>query len=901
MTRRRTQALPLIIALGLLARGSAQAPVPCFPTVLAPPWTGTNVGLVQEGASRPVSTPGAPRGTSYELCSMSQGFQREADSLRFLYQDTRANFEMIARVDDIQGSSGLGGVMARVDPRRDGSAYIQISAVLTGARGVQLISSYREETGAPMQLGNTKPIQATLPIFLRVSREGTMVSTAYSRDGRSFESHLELDADATDLAYTFLRAGMVHSSANEKLPGTALFSLPSLSQREEIFPPVLVDVLPRSSPIEGGVEVSLIGERLEDVIQVTLAGVEAKIADRSPERLIVVAGPSKAPVYGDVRVVTRTSSEVLQDAFSYFGTQFIRGDFNGSGKVDLGDVVAGLSYLFRGGPASPCAESADFNGDKRDDIGDTVYLLGHLFLGTLAPPSPYPAPGVGASPHLPCGLPPGPVITEISQNTLKEGDEVVITGRGFSQDPERNVLFFGSTRAEILEASENRLLARVGSIAENIDASVALIPDVFADISILFNCKATRCRYILIGPAVFAALPRVRLIGSDQLRVVGKSTFDMKQNSLLLSVPRRLWKPTETYDINVNLFLPVVQGLSQGSRIASFEFRHSSPKVTYEEWLGALADRLERVLIARQRRDSEIAIEADSRGEQIILKLHPQLTAFLDSSILESLVQVLFRPPVGRCGPTNLHPVNDVRAFGWCRFEELIATCNGLPKWEYFIPKGRVFQASSDIFPLPSPATLSPSEKTVMYNKPAYCFVRNEDLWNRCKLIELEANGNVQIPHFPRSAIVIKTHWRTAGSLPAVPNPNTTYYHYDRNGTRQYLTAFHFTTKDVDNWYWADFYVPSPGVGGCGGWNSDRPASIGGVWANYYMCTNLEPDEEICGNLEFPECGVSTCTACHQHTPDGSGPFGTGASLGSLGLDFLFSMNDGPQDPPGCP
>ncbi|HZN56792.1 MAG TPA: hypothetical protein VFD71_01865, partial [Planctomycetota bacterium] len=49
-----------------------------------------------------------------------------------------------------------------------------------------------------------------------------------------------------------------------------------------------------------------------------------------------------------------------------------------------------LNSLFNGGEAPGCPDAADSNDDGRVDIGDPIALLGYLFLGTKAPPAPGP-------------------------------------------------------------------------------------------------------------------------------------------------------------------------------------------------------------------------------------------------------------------------------------------------------------------------------------------------------------------------------------------------------------------------------------------------------------------------------------------------------------------------------
>ncbi len=72
--------------------------------------------------------------------------------------------------------------------------------------------------------------------------------------------------------------------------------------------------------------------------------------------------------------------------------EFIRGDANGDGVLDLSDVVTVLVYLFAGSESS-CIESLDINDDMRVDISDAVFLLGYLFAQGEEPQAPFPVSG----------------------------------------------------------------------------------------------------------------------------------------------------------------------------------------------------------------------------------------------------------------------------------------------------------------------------------------------------------------------------------------------------------------------------------------------------------------------------------------------------------------------------
>ncbi|HCW45415.1 MAG TPA: hypothetical protein DGU45_08905 [Planctomycetes bacterium] len=69
--------------------------------------------------------------------------------------------------------------------------------------------------------------------------------------------------------------------------------------------------------------------------------------------------------------------------------QFLRGDSNNDGILDLGDAVTSLDIIFFGLPAA-CNDASDWNDDGRVDISDPIATLGYIFGGTAAPEAPFP-------------------------------------------------------------------------------------------------------------------------------------------------------------------------------------------------------------------------------------------------------------------------------------------------------------------------------------------------------------------------------------------------------------------------------------------------------------------------------------------------------------------------------
>ncbi len=80
------------------------------------------------------------------------------------------------------------------------------------------------------------------------------------------------------------------------------------------------------------------------------------------------------------------------------GSQFIRGDANTDGGIDISDPVRELEYLFSAVPVS-CLAALDANADGGVDLADAVSLLDGLFSGGSAPSAPYP--GCGPDPVTP--------------------------------------------------------------------------------------------------------------------------------------------------------------------------------------------------------------------------------------------------------------------------------------------------------------------------------------------------------------------------------------------------------------------------------------------------------------------------------------------------------------------
>ena len=79
--------------------------------------------------------------------------------------------------------------------------------------------------------------------------------------------------------------------------------------------------------------------------------------------------------------------------------QFVRGDVDDSGVVDLADAIFVLSYLFGGSSTPRCADAADVNNSGMINIADVIHLLSYLFVaGAPEPAAPFPTSGTDHGP-----------------------------------------------------------------------------------------------------------------------------------------------------------------------------------------------------------------------------------------------------------------------------------------------------------------------------------------------------------------------------------------------------------------------------------------------------------------------------------------------------------------------
>jgi len=84
-------------------------------------------------------------------------------------------------------------------------------------------------------------------------------------------------------------------------------------------------------------------------------------------------------------VTKQFHSNLLNPTLALFAEP-IRGDANGDGQINGGDVVYLMVYLYRVGPPPPTLINGDANGDGMVNIADMVYLINYLFRDGPPPP-----------------------------------------------------------------------------------------------------------------------------------------------------------------------------------------------------------------------------------------------------------------------------------------------------------------------------------------------------------------------------------------------------------------------------------------------------------------------------------------------------------------------------------
>ena len=108
----------------------------------------------------------------------------------------------------------------------------------------------------------------------------------------------------------------------------------------------------------------------------------------SEASLNIVQYESTSGLFPTGSYLTSSTGEVLE--WVAMEIEFIRGDANGDGTVNLADSITILETIFLGGDPFPCDNAADWNESGLINIADAILGLEYLFAGGPPPPAPFP-------------------------------------------------------------------------------------------------------------------------------------------------------------------------------------------------------------------------------------------------------------------------------------------------------------------------------------------------------------------------------------------------------------------------------------------------------------------------------------------------------------------------------
>ncbi|MBN1441151.1 MAG: hypothetical protein JXA90_00510 [Planctomycetes bacterium] len=173
-------------------------------------------------------------------------------------------------------------------------------------------------------------------------------------------------------------------------------------------------VVPVITEIQGGsgfegTVFQVVGENFDQPgLAVTVCGSAAAATLRADNVTIDVTAPACGTIgLVEVEVCTDHGCDSDPQGFEYREEtevpQFIRGDSDDSGGLDLTDGIKILNYLYLGGLPSVCHDAMDSDDSGSIELTDGVRIFMYLFMGGAAPQAPYPSCGEDATPDgLPC-------------------------------------------------------------------------------------------------------------------------------------------------------------------------------------------------------------------------------------------------------------------------------------------------------------------------------------------------------------------------------------------------------------------------------------------------------------------------------------------------------------------
>jgi hypothetical protein len=107
-------------------------------------------------------------------------------------------------------------------------------------------------------------------------------------------------------------------------------------------------------------------------------------AASSSHKLFSVTG-QPTPVGEASNSAHRVRDGFMQAFGAGSGCCLTAGDANNDTKVNVGDAVFLINFVFKAGAAPPCKDQADANHDCKVNVGDAVFLINYVFKHGTAP------------------------------------------------------------------------------------------------------------------------------------------------------------------------------------------------------------------------------------------------------------------------------------------------------------------------------------------------------------------------------------------------------------------------------------------------------------------------------------------------------------------------------------
>ena len=156
---------------------------------------------------------------------------------------------------------------------------------------------------------------------------------------------------------------------------------------------------PGSATTCGGTEVTLTGTSFHAGVAVKFGPFDATDVTVASEHEIRVLAP-QVPEGTTLVTLTLTYGGFTVNGaqFVYTGIQFIRGDANGDGAVNLADALLVLDFLHGMRPLGAPLDAADVDDNGIVNTNDARYLYMYLFGSGTPPLAPFPNAGTDPTP-----------------------------------------------------------------------------------------------------------------------------------------------------------------------------------------------------------------------------------------------------------------------------------------------------------------------------------------------------------------------------------------------------------------------------------------------------------------------------------------------------------------------